>query len=95
MLVTTNDTFTAIRGLRPHPAHMVSVMVPGYDAGSEGNNEMCAFIPGPPCGNPFQRDVANAEGYVHINSGVQQSGDLTGTHDWRNPVARITVKRVQ
>ena len=94
MLVTTNDAFAAARGLGVDPSGTVSMVVPAYDAGSEGNNEQCAFIPGPPCMNPFQRDVANAEGYVHIHAGVQQIGDLTGMHDWRNPVARIAVTRV-
>ena len=95
MLVTTNDTFAAVRGLRVHPARSVSTVVPGYDAGSEGNNELCIYIPGPPCGNPFQRDVANAEGFVHINAGVQQIGDLTGRHDWRNPVAQVSIVPVR
>ena len=93
MLVTTNDSFAAVRGLRTHPAQTVSAMVPAYDAGSEGNNELCAFIPGPPCDNPFQHDAAGAEGYVYINAGVQGVGDLTGMHDWRNPVARVEVRR--
>ena len=27
--------------------------LPAYDAGTEVNNELCEFIPGPPCGNIF------------------------------------------
>ena len=56
MLVTTNDAFFALRGVRA-PRHGTSVHhSPAYDAGSEVNNEDCAFIPGPPCGNPGVRD---------------------------------------
>jgi hypothetical protein len=95
MLVTTNDTFASARGLQAHPTRTVSVVVPGYDAGSEGNNEQCIYIPGPPCENPFQRDVAGAEGFVHVNPGVQGIADLTGRQDWRNPVAQVTVKRAE
>ena len=28
-----------------------------WDAGTEFNNELCGFIPGPPCGNPLIRDT--------------------------------------
>ncbi len=95
MLVTTNDTFAAAQGLRARPVGTVSAMVPGYDAGSEDNNELCAYIPGPPCGSAFQRDEDGAEGYVHVSSGVQGTGDLDGAHDWRNPVARISIRRAR
>ena len=95
MLVTTNDTFAALNGMEVHGSNTVSTLVLAYDSGSEGNNELCIYIPGPPCGNPFQRDVAGAEGYVHINAGVQQTGDLTGEHDWRNPVASVSIRRAR
>ena len=58
-------------------------------------NELCLFIPGPPCGNPFQRDVTDAEGYVFISPGIQGVGDLDGQQDWRNPVARIAITPVR
>ena len=40
------------------------------------NNEDCAFIPGPPCGNPGVRDEAEAEGYVHIHAGIHGIGSI-------------------
>jgi hypothetical protein len=36
------------------------------------------------------------EGYVHIHAGIHGVGDLEpGMRDWRNPVARITIRRVK
>ncbi len=95
MLVTTNDAFFALNGVRVPRRGTKVHYSPGYDAGSETNNELCAFIPGPPCGNPNVRDVTNAEGYVHIHAGIHGIGNLTSSmHDWRNPVAKITINRV-
>lgn len=66
-----------------------------YDAGSEANSESCTYIPGPPCGNAEVRDTGDAEGFVHVHAGVHGIGDLDpAMHDWRNPVAEITIKRV-
>ncbi len=100
MLVSTNDAFFALNGVRG-PGHGSSMhRSPAYDAGSEANNEDCAFIPGPPCGNAGVRDGAGAEGYVHIHAGIHGIGPQGGPsivpeeHDWRNPVARIEIRRL-
>ncbi|MBM3942954.1 MAG: hypothetical protein FJ316_08540 [SAR202 cluster bacterium] len=95
MLVTTNDAFFALNGAAaakgPFP---ITYYSPAYDAGSEANNEDCAFIPGPPCGNAGVRSTPG-EGYVHIHAGIHGVADLTpADHDWRNPVALITVRRM-
>ena len=94
MLVTTNDSFAGLHSLQTSPGGTVSMVIPAYDAGSEENNEMCAFIPGPPCGSGGVRSPENAEGYVHIGNGVQGIADLDGSHDWRNPVAVVRVRRL-
>ncbi len=100
MLVNTNDAFLAIDsealprsrwGQRTHYAL-------GYDAGSEGNNEDCRFVPGPACpmdsGNARSPD--DAEGFVHIHNGVHGIADLAAdAYDWRNPVAQVTVRRTR
>jgi len=99
MLVTTNDGFFAARDLwLPFRGKRI-VEADAYDAGTEQNSEDCAFIPGPPCGSHNAHDPADAEGYVHIHAGIHGIGpDLEmvdpAMHDWRNPVARITVRRV-
>lgn len=96
MLATTNDAFFAVDGASV-PTSLAKRVYVGYayDAGSEANSESCDFIPGPPCENPFVRDTAGAEGYVHVHPGIHGIGDLDPSeHDWRNPVAIITVQRV-
>ncbi len=95
MLVTTNDAFTALNGVRA-PSRGYNVhMTSAYDAGSETNNEACATIPGPPCGNGGIPDTSAAEGYVYIHSGIHGIADLVpADHDWSNPVAKVTIRRV-
>lgn len=95
MLVTTNDAFTALRARIPGYGE-TTVRTIAYDAGSEANNENCAFIPGPPCGNGGVRDLDEAEGFVHVHAGIHGIADLTPAHhDWRNPVAEITIRRLR
>ena len=80
MLVTTNDAFFAVNGAPLGESAPAVLNAPAYDAGSEANNQDCAFIPGPPCGNEFVRDIAGAEGFVHIHNGVHEldQGDGVG-----------------
>lgn len=100
MLVNTNDAFLAVDS-RPLPRLRFStrsLSANAYDAGSEANNEDCAFIPGPACppdsGNARTPD--GGEGFVHIHNGVHGIADLAAdAYDWRNPVARVSVRRVQ
>ena len=95
MLVTTNDAFLALNGVRVPRHGSWSFRSPAYDAGSEDNNEDCEFIPGPPCMNMEVRDEDGAEGYVHIHRGVHGIADLIpAQHDWRNPVASISISRM-
>jgi hypothetical protein len=93
MLVTTNDAFFGLSNFVVDPSRAVQrVMVPAWDAGTEVNNEMCDFIPGPPCGNPFMRDTEGAEGFVHVHSGIHGTGDLLPNEwAWQNPVVEIAV----
>ena len=99
MLVNTNDAMAAVDSVRlPHRRNSARTYYAlGYDAGSEANNEDCAFVPGPACppdsGNA--RATEDAEGYVHIHNGVHGIADLgPAAYDWRNPVAKIKVQRV-
>ena len=96
MLVTTNDAFFALNGVRGPRGGSDTHRSPAYDAGSEANNEDCDFIPGPPCGNAGVRAEAEAEGYVHIHAGIHGIADLVPEdHDWRNPVAQITIRLLE
>lgn len=96
MLIPTNDSFLALNGMQgPKGRHSVTVSVPAYDAGSEPNDNRCVSIPGPVCGGEGTSPNAGGEGFVHISRGIHANGDLDpAIYDWRNPVARITVRRV-
>lgn len=92
MLVTTNDAFIGANGLDISRNRTMNLIA--YDAGSEVNSEDCQFIPGPPCGNQL-RDAEGAEGFVYVHPGIigGAGSDLDrSVHDWRNPVARLTVR---
>lgn len=74
---------------------MVSYESPAYDAGSEPNDEQCVNIPGPVCGGAGGSPDTGGEGYVHIHAGIHGIGDLVAAdRDWRNPVAKVVIKRV-
>jgi len=97
MLATTNDAFAAVHSM-PLPSAGGSSMhyATVYDAGTESNTEACATIPGPPCANGGVRDTTEAEGYVHVHSGIHGIGDLAPeTYDWRNPGVIVSVRMVQ
>jgi len=96
MLVPTNDAFFAVNNLRV-PKRGISVYSPAYDAGTELNDELCINIPGPPsacAGEGY--NLQGGEGYVYIHPGIHGVGDLSASvYDWRNPVAKISVKEIE
>jgi len=100
MLIPTNDGFFAVNDAEgPNGQESILVFSPTYDAGTERNDETCASIPGPffvECGGPGGGGApGGGEGYVHIHAGIHGIGDLEpALRDWRNPVARITIRRV-
>ncbi len=93
MLVTTNDAFFGLQNFQIQPSSMNQrISVPAWDAGTEANNELCDFIPGPPCHNPFVRATEDAEGFVFVHPGLHGGGDVsTADWGWQNPVADILV----
>jgi hypothetical protein len=100
MLIPTNDAFFALNDVDgPRGRSAATLFAPAYDAGSEGNDELCASIPGPSfaeCGGPGGGGMpGGGEGYVHIHAGIHGIGSFAAAdRDWRNPVARITIRRV-
>lgn len=95
MLVTTNDAFTGLNGVRGPNVGAGVHMAPAYDAGTEANTESCEHIPGPPCMMPEVRVTDGAEGYVYVHPGISGEGDLTQSgYDWRNPVAKFVIERL-
>lgn len=96
MLIPTNDGFFALNGVNGPARGSESHTSPAYDAGTEVNDEICANIPGPQCGGSGAIDAGASEGgVVHVNAAIQGGGDLEPRMwDWRNPVARIVIRRV-
>lgn len=108
MLICTNDGFTGVDAvsLPVHVGDVVEYETDGYDAGTEINTEDFDDLV-PPCGpltgvdsggrgtgmsNP---DLAE-DGVVHHHGGIQGIADLIpALHDWSDPVARITIERVE
>ena len=100
MLIPTNDGFFAVNDIEgPNGQDSITVFSPAYDAGTERNDETCASIPGPnfvECGGPGGGGApGGGEGYVHIHAGIHGIGSFApANRDWRNPVAKITIRRV-
>ncbi len=104
MPVNTNDAFTGLTGLDLRTIAVNSARtfdVPAYDAGTEGNTESAATVPGPAAGGEgfnSQRDDVNQ---VRMHSGVVSGQDglsssvLTEAHRFDNPILRIRVSRTK
>ena len=99
-LIPTNDAFIAINSIPgPSANKPITLFVPAYDAGSEQNDELCASIIGPnltECGGPGGGGhPGGGEGFVYVHNGIHGVGNLTAAvRDWRSPVARIIIRRV-
>ena len=100
MLIPTHDAFFAVNDAEgPNGYDSITLFSPAYDAGTERNDELCASIPGPnfiECAGPGGGGApGGGEGYVHIHAGIHGVGNLNpALRDWRNPVARITIRRL-
>ena len=104
MLIPTNDTFVSLNKVRLPFYGKKTVMALAYDAGSELNDQNCLNIPGPRCGGAGDSAPADTdEGYVYVSNGFHELGsvDAAGNeilgpavYDWRNPVAKVTIRRV-
>lgn len=102
MLIPTNDAFVALNGVDlPRGFDPATFDAVAYDSGTEVNDELCASIPGPnfvECGGPGGggAPAAGAEGYVHVHAGMHGIGNFTAAQrDWRNPTARVVVRRIR
>ena len=97
MLATTNDGFIGFRVKLPREIGASrSFTASAYDAGSERNNESCAFVPGAPCSAHFVRDTVGAEGVVAKHPGITGIGDLSVvTHGWNDSPVRVTIMRIR
>ena len=96
MAINTNDCFTGVAGIKPEDDMVL--MLPGLDAGSEENNELCSSIPGPACVDIDGDNVrsGNGENFVHVHRGFFGIGpDLAADrYDWRNPMLRVVIEKI-
>lgn len=99
MLGITNDAFYAVRGIPLPERGKKVVYAVAYDAGSEANTEADGMTPSTPLGNDPGVKDGDGEGFIHVHSGI--NGGINGEgvlnlnlYDWRNPVVKVTIKRV-
>jgi len=103
MLICTNDGFTGLDGVAlPGGFKPLTYYTAGYDAGTEANDELstsivdACFAIGPTTRPPDGNARTPTIGVIEHHPGIQGIGDLDPTlHGWRDPVARITIRRVQ
>jgi hypothetical protein len=92
MATNTNDCFVGFSAVKLKNGFVL--WGPGYDAGTEWNDELCDSIPGPACGG-INNNNGGGEGRIHIHRGVHGIADLDeAMHDWRNPMLQIVVASV-
>jgi len=104
MLVNTNDAITGLNGASVADmmaGDSISWRTIAYDAGTEANTEAAAYIPGPAGGgegfNAARDDLADR---VAMHAGVVSQDDgfagseLTGQHRFDNPVAQVSIERI-
>lgn len=107
MLICTNDGFTGVNGLRlPHRVGQTVVAhTAAYDAGSEANTEDFGDIV-PPCqgligvsgdeaGTGASDPALATNAVISHHAGITGREDLVpGVHGWSDPVAKVTVTRI-
>lgn len=104
MLVNTNDAFA---GVAAHALDDLEVgesqrfYVHAYDAGTEGNSETAATIPGPAGGGEGYNSARDDVDFVSIHAGVVTADDglstsaLDESYRFNGPVAMVTVTRME
>lgn len=90
MLVQTNDGFVGVSHLPLDAIHEGSLYLRTFDAGTERNNEMAAFIPGP----PFDGHMRDPQGgVITYHPGIMGIADLDpNVYGWDEPSAMLTLE---
>jgi len=103
MLVNSNDAFTGINavdvtGIKANEP--LTLWAHALDAGTEGNDELAATIPGPAGGGEGYNSNRNDRNIITVHAGIISTDDglplstLDNTHRFDNPVARIVISRL-
>ena len=103
MLICTNDGFTGLDGVKlPGGFKPKEIYVVGYDAGTEANDELSTSIvdacgaigPVPMLPDGNSRSVTSD--VITHHPGIQGGASLDpAEHGWQDPVARVTIQRVE
>ncbi len=102
MLGCTNDGFTGLDAASLPQSGTASYDLVAYDAGTENNTELSQDIPDgcnvlgpvafPDDGN--NHDGIGTNGTIAPHAGLALVGNLTSAHAWTDPVARVTITRM-
>jgi phosphohistidine swiveling domain-containing protein len=104
MLGCTNDGFTGLNSIKLSRSFVAATYyATGYDAGTEMNDQLHTHIPegcaalGPGGVAPDGMNLRSAtDEIISMHPGVTLGqGDLTELYTWPEPVAKITVQRVE
>ncbi len=107
MLICTNDGITGLDSVRLPANGSVVYPSAGYDAGTENNTEQSedivdacgalgpSALAGDPNGNIDGAVDTNPHGVIAHHPNILGGADLSATlHDWSDPVAAITIERI-
>ena len=103
MLVNTNDAFAAVSCIdvrKLDKGATLTVNIAAYDAGTEANSETAATVPGPAGGGEGFNAARDDKNYISVHGGVVTADEglaasaLTEGYRWDNPVATVTVTRL-
>ena len=107
MLICTNDGFTGLDSVKLPKDGSLTYQAAAYDAGTENNTERskdivdaCSALgPVPLAGDPNGNEDAAVDTSPHVpihhHPGIAGGADLSPSmHGWTNPVAGITIERI-
>ncbi|MCL2915412.1 spondin domain-containing protein [Shewanella corallii] len=96
MLLPTNDTLAALRGVEMPKWGSKTYRFKAFDGGSETNDELCANIPGPQCGGEPFSDDDPGEGYVYPSPGIHGEADLSrAAYQWQGTIGKVKITRIR
>lgn len=104
MLANTNDAYTGLANVSIGDLMVgdsLTMMSHVYDAGTEGNTESAATMPGPAAGGEGFNAARDDTDFVSIHAGVVTADDglatsaLDESHRWLGSAAKITITRTQ
>lgn len=105
MLVNTNDAITGVNTISMEGLEVGDSLTRrgvAYDAGTEADDEMAIYIPGPAGGGEgFNADRDDQVNAVTMHTGVVTAHDglatsaLNGQHKFDNPTIQVRIERVE